>query len=56
VHAGTRDGARALGLNAQRHALEMSELPPAIRKLTAREAEDLLCIYKSKLRDSVGSS
>jgi hypothetical protein len=50
VHAGTRDGARALGLDADRRTIEMAELPAPIRRLTAREAEDLLCIYKSRLR------
>jgi hypothetical protein len=49
VHAGTRDGAWALGFVRRRRTIEMEELPP-IRKLTAREAEDLDCIYKSKLR------
>jgi hypothetical protein len=48
VHAGTRDG--ALGLDADRRTIEMAELPAPIRRLTAREAEDLLCIYKSRLR------
>ena len=50
VHAGTRDGAHALGFAGDRHAIELDELPAPIRRLTAREAEDLLCIYKSKLR------
>ncbi len=49
LHAGTRDGARALGLDWRRKTLELSELPVALRELTAREAEDVLCIYKSSL-------
>lgn len=50
VHAGTRAGARALGFDGDRETIEMHELPAPIRQLTAREAEDLLCIYKSALR------
>jgi hypothetical protein len=50
VHAGTRDGAKALGFDGRRHAIEMHELPASIPQLSAREAEDLLCIYKSRLR------
>jgi hypothetical protein len=50
VHAGTREGARQLGFGGDLHAIEMVELPSPIRRLSAREAEDLLCIYKSKLR------
>ena len=49
LHAGTRDGARALGFDGNRHVIEMDELPAPIQRLTAREAEDLLCIYKTKL-------
>jgi hypothetical protein len=51
-HAGTRDGARALGFATDRHTIEMSELPAAVQRLTAREAEDLLCIYKASLAES----
>ncbi len=49
LHAGTREGARALGLDARRPAIEVDELPVAMRHLSAREVEDLLCIYKSWL-------
>jgi hypothetical protein len=52
VHAGTRDGARALGLDVRCHVIEMHELPEPIRRLSGREAEDLLCRYKSKLARS----
>jgi hypothetical protein len=55
AHAGTRNGARALRLDVNRHAIDVNELPPPIRSLSAREAEDLLCIYKSKLQDAVGA-
>lgn len=49
-HAGTRDGARALGFDRNRHTIAMAELPRPIQQLSAREAEDLLCIYKKRLR------
>jgi hypothetical protein len=50
VHAGTRDGVRALGLDGRRPTIEMRELPePISRRLSGREAEDLLCRYKSSL-------
>jgi hypothetical protein len=49
LHAGTRDGVRALGLDHRRSTLRMDEVPEPLRVLTAREAEDFLCIYKSAL-------
>jgi hypothetical protein len=49
VHAGTRDGARALGFDRRRSVIEMDELPKPMRRLSGREAEDLLCRYKSQL-------
>jgi hypothetical protein len=50
LHAGTRTGARAIGLGDGVDALEIDELPPAFRCLTASEIEDCLCIYKDELR------
>jgi hypothetical protein len=49
LHAGTREGARALGFDRAREAIEVRELPVALRELSARELEDLLCIYKDEL-------
>ena len=49
LHAGTREGARALGLGRGRAYLEMRELPPPIRALSADEAESFICIYKALL-------
>lgn len=46
-HAGTRDGARALGLNGD--ALEVSDFPSVFAKLLAREIEDCLCIYADQI-------
>lgn len=53
LHRGTRDGARALGLDARREAIEVRELPAALRGLSARELEDLLCIYKDDLSEAL---
>ena len=50
LHRGTRTGARELGLGRGRKTLEMHELPQELRRLTAAEAEDCLCIYKDRLR------
>lgn len=46
----SRAALSSLGFDGRRHTIEMHELPVPIRKLTAREAEGLLCIYKSRLR------
>lgn len=47
LHAGTREGAKALGLNVKgRASIEMRELPRALRVLKPWEAEDVLCILK----------
>ena len=50
LHAGVRDGARNLGLNATAESLAMAELPAGLRSLRALEAEDVLCIYKDDFR------
>ena len=48
LHAGTRLGAKALGFAWRNATLELTELPVELRTLTARELEDLLCIYKDE--------
>jgi hypothetical protein len=48
LHAGTRQGAKALGLDRRGDTIEMAELPAELRTLTARQAEDVLCIYKGE--------
>ena len=45
LHAGTREGARALGLN-HRDTVSPSEPPTPFRRLSPAEIEDCLCIYK----------
>lgn len=48
LHTGTRDGARALGLNvAGKKFLLVFDLPTELRRLPAHEIEDVLCIYKA---------
>jgi hypothetical protein len=57
LHAGTREGARTLGLNVRgRASIEMDELPRELRALKAWEVEDVLCIYRDEfalLRKSI---
>ena len=50
LHAGTRDGAKALGFNGNRAFIFPRELPRAFRRLKPYEIEDCLCIYKNDLR------
>ena len=38
-----------LGLDERRAAIETGELPAPMQRLSAREAEDLLCVYKARL-------
>ena len=55
LHAGTRVGARRLGLDVARTAVPVEELPQPLWRLRPREIEDVLCIYKDRLgRDRSG--
>jgi len=45
LHAGTRKGAKALGLAAGRSTLQIKELPAPFARLRPREVEDCLCLY-----------
>jgi len=47
LHAGTRAGARALGLSLSEGFVRVSSLPKAIQVLEPYEIEDFLCIYKA---------
>ena len=49
LHAGTRSGARAIGLGRGCAVVEMDELPKAMRSLTPSQVEDFLCICKDDL-------
>lgn len=52
LHAGTRVGGRALGLNDSTATLEVSALPKEFRTLEAHELEDILCVYKDELKNT----
>ena len=49
LHAGTRVGARALGLGGRQQVLTVAALPRELKRLRPREIEDCLCIYKTGL-------
>jgi hypothetical protein len=48
LHAGTRLGARMLGLDVSHEFIPVEKVPRALRRLRAREIEDVLCIYKDR--------
>ena len=56
LHAGTRVGARALGVSGDREWIAPHELPMAFRRLRPSEIEDCLCIYKAELRAFVAGT
>ena len=49
LHAGTRVGARALGLDSKAKAIEILQLPEELQQLAPYEIEDALCIFKDRL-------
>jgi hypothetical protein len=48
LHAGTRVGAKRLGISTNRDYVPMLELPEALQQLKAHEVESFLCIYKNQ--------
>lgn len=54
LHAGSRDGAKALGFDSNRAFIFPRELPGAFRKLKAHEIGDCLCVYKDALGRAAG--
>lgn len=52
LHAGTRQGTRALGLRAGVDSIDVKDVPAALRRLTAAEIEDCL----SSLRTNYSKS
>ena len=48
LHAGTREGARALGLRGA--SVRKMDLPRAFGRLSPGEIEDCLCIYNADIR------
>ena len=51
LHAGTQDGAAALGIHRSRETVAREELPPTFRALRSCETEDCLWVYKSQLKE-----
>ena len=49
LHAGTRVGARAFGVPAGQPAISPSALPSTFSRLSPREIEDCLCIFKDDI-------
>jgi len=49
LHRGTRDGAKALGIDWRSKTLDPQIVPNPIRELKPHEIEDFLCIYKKHL-------
>jgi len=54
LHAGTRRGARALGLDHGSESVSLNRLPAALRRLRPHEVEDVLCIYEEWLATVTG--
>lgn len=54
LHAGTRVGARRLGLDTSHEFLPLNSLPAELRVLKPHEIEDVLCIYKHKIGVTAG--
>jgi len=50
LHAGTREGARALRLDWRAGVLDVSAFPLPLRELEPNEIEDCLCIFADDLR------
>ena len=49
LHAGTRTGARALGLDVSSSFIKVANFPQPIQILAPQEIEDFLCIFKEHL-------
>lgn len=48
LHAGTRTGARRLGLLGNKACVERNDVPVELRDRPAHEIEDIVCIYKDE--------
>ncbi len=49
LHAGTRKGAKMLGLNVKAECLSLDAFPKEFHQLEPHEIEDVLCLYKDDL-------
>lgn len=52
LHSGTRVGARALGFDGRTKSLGVSALPQELQQLEPHEIEDVLCIFKTDLKQT----
>jgi hypothetical protein len=48
LHAGTRVGARELGLDGRLPFVRTTDVPVPLRRLRPHEIEDFMCIFKSQ--------
>ena len=49
LHAGTRKGAKALGLDSRRENIDPQDLPLPLQRLRPIHIENFLCLYKDRL-------
>lgn len=57
LHAGTREGAKALGLDVRRDVIDPTEFPKPFQRLRPDDIESCLCCYKDdlkRIKDSMG--
>lgn len=50
LHAGTKEGARNLGLYTNEPYLEICQVPNTFQKLKSSEIENIFCIYKDRFK------
>jgi hypothetical protein len=48
LHAGTKKGCKALGVETKGGTVEMERLPKPVRELEPYQAEDFMCIFKDE--------
>ncbi len=56
LHAGTREGAKILGIDPKLRHIDPTILPKEFNQLSPDEIEDALCIYKKHLGETTISS
>lgn len=56
LHAGTRQGCKALGISAKSGTIEMEEVPSPVRVLKPYQVEDFLCIFKDRFSEPSGKT
>lgn len=54
LHAGTKEGAKKLGLSTKKPYLEISEIPKPFHELEPDQIESIFCIYKDKFNTNHG--